>query len=111
VKLRSASFFVVNWVSSCFDPLFPFSCAPPLLLHIFSLYPHTSTTTIIILEPCALSAEFQHFIPRFSKFPYCAVLTQRGDGRWKEEAQREGEDRVTLRKTLVTQLWSNMRLA
>jgi hypothetical protein len=25
------------------------------------------TTTIIILEPCALNAEFQHFIPRNNK--------------------------------------------
>jgi hypothetical protein len=25
------------WVSSCFEPLFPFTWAPPLLLHIFSL--------------------------------------------------------------------------
>jgi hypothetical protein len=27
----------------------------------------TCTTTIITLEPCALNAEFQHFIPRFYK--------------------------------------------
>jgi hypothetical protein len=27
----------------------------------------TCTATIIPLEPCALSAEFQHFIPRFNK--------------------------------------------
>jgi hypothetical protein len=27
----------------------------------------TCTTTIIMLEPCALNAEFQHFIPRFNK--------------------------------------------
>jgi hypothetical protein len=39
--------------------------------------------------------------PGLIKFPYFAVLTQRGDREWKE-AQREGGDRVTLRKTLIT---------
>jgi len=37
VKLINAPLFVPNWVSSAFDPVFPFSWAPPLLLHIFSL--------------------------------------------------------------------------
>ncbi len=27
----------------------------------------TCTTIIITVEPCALNAEFQHFIPRFNK--------------------------------------------
>ncbi len=31
------------------------------------------------LEPCALDAEFHHFIPRFNIIPYFADLTQRGD--------------------------------
>jgi hypothetical protein len=31
------------------------------------LIPHPSTTTIITLQPCALNAEFHHFILRFSK--------------------------------------------
>jgi hypothetical protein len=35
----------------------------------------TCTTTIITLEPCALNAESQDF----TKFPYFADLTQRGD--------------------------------
>jgi hypothetical protein len=39
VKLRNAPFFVVNWVSSYFDPSLSFflSAPPLLLLHIFSL--------------------------------------------------------------------------
>ncbi len=40
-------FLVVNWVSSCFEPLFPFSRAPPLLLHIYILPAHMCTSTII----------------------------------------------------------------
>jgi len=44
---------------------------------------------------------FQHFIPRwYKKLPYFADLTQRGDRGWKQ-AQRQGEDRITLRKTLL----------
>jgi len=39
----------------------------------------TRTTTIITLEPCALNAEFQHFILRFNKIPYFADITERGD--------------------------------
>ncbi len=39
---------------------------PPLLLHIFSLLLNC-TTTIISLEPCALNAEYRHFILRFIK--------------------------------------------
>jgi len=37
--------------------------------------------------------------PDLIEFPYYAVLTQGGDRGWKE-AQRECEDRMTLRKTL-----------
>jgi hypothetical protein len=39
------------------------------MLHIFSLAPPPTyaATTEIILEPCALNAEFQPFIPRFNK--------------------------------------------
>jgi hypothetical protein len=39
----------------------------------------TCTTDIITLEPCALNAEFQHFILRLIKFPYFADTTERGD--------------------------------
>jgi hypothetical protein len=39
--------------------------------------------------------------PGLIKLPYFADLTQRGD-RGRKEAQRQGEDRMTLRKTLIT---------
>jgi hypothetical protein len=39
---------------------------PPLLLHIFSLLLLVKAT-IIGLEPCALNADFQHFIPIVNK--------------------------------------------
>ncbi len=35
---------------------------------------------------------------------YFADTTERGDRGWKEEAQRQGEDRVTLRITLICKL-------
>ncbi len=45
---------------------FPFSWAPPFLLHVFSLlFIHTTTT--ITFEPCALNDEFQHFVLSFNK--------------------------------------------
>ncbi len=40
VKVKNAPLFVPNWVSSSFDPVFPFSWSPALLLHIFSLFLH-----------------------------------------------------------------------
>jgi hypothetical protein len=39
----------------------------------------TFRTTIITLEPCALNAEFHHFILDFIKFPYFLDATERGD--------------------------------
>jgi hypothetical protein len=54
---------VPNWVSSSFDPIFPFPWAPPLLLHTFSLI--LMYNYYNYFEPCALNAEFQHFILRF----------------------------------------------
>jgi len=36
---------------------------------------------MVTLQPCALNAEFQHFILRFDKnFPNFADTTKRGDG-------------------------------
>jgi hypothetical protein len=93
--------------------VFSFSSAPPLLLRISFTAPNC-TTTIISLEPCALNAEYEQFILRFIKRSllywdllkglYFADTTERGDRGWKEEAQRQGEDRVTLRITLICKL-------
>jgi hypothetical protein len=41
--------------------------------------------------------------PGLIKLPYFADLTQRGDSGWKE-AQRQGEDRMTLRKTFMNEV-------
>jgi hypothetical protein len=60
------------------------------------------TTTIISLEPCALNAGYEHFILRFIKTSfYFANTIERGDRGWKEEAQRQGEHRVTLQINLI----------
>jgi hypothetical protein len=53
---------VVNWVSSRVS----FSWAPAIAVTYIFTAP-TCTTTIIILEPCALNAESQHFIPSFNQ--------------------------------------------
>ncbi len=53
---------VVNWVSS--DLSF-FLSSSTAATYIFTA--PTCTITIITLEPCALNAEFQNFIPRFNK--------------------------------------------
>jgi hypothetical protein len=46
----------------------------------------TCTTTIVTLEPCALNAEFQHFILRFNKKFLLSFTTERGDS-----GEREGD--------------------
>ncbi len=44
-----------------------FLSAPKAVLHRYIFAALTYTTTIISLEPCALDAEFQHFILNFNK--------------------------------------------
>jgi hypothetical protein len=91
---------VPNWVSFCFDPVFLFFLTTSTAVTYIFTAP-TCTTTIITLEPWALNAEFQHFIPRFNKTSLLADLTQRGDRRWKD-AQRQGvKTWWLLRKTLL----------
>jgi hypothetical protein len=48
-------------------------------------------------------SSFSISYPDLIKLPYFAYLTQRGDMGWKE-AQRQGEDRMTLKKTLLPNL-------
>jgi hypothetical protein len=50
-------------------------------------------------EPCALMLSFNTSYPDLIKLPYFADLTQRGDS-GRKEAQRQGEDMMTLKKTL-----------
>jgi hypothetical protein len=98
MELRKSSILVLNWVSSC---LSFFLSASTAATYIFSA--PNCTTTIISLEPCALHAEHRHFILScsisywdLSECLYFADTTERGDRGWKE-AQRQGEERVTLR--------------
>ncbi len=55
----------------------------------------TCTSTITILEPCALNAEFQHFIPKFNKnfLTLQIPLKERivGKSRGDTEGQTEGD--------------------
>ncbi len=94
----------LNWISSCFDPLFSiFLSAFTAATHNFNAPSLSVQTTIITLEPCALNAEFQHVRPtRFNQlFVLCGLIEGYG-----KEAQRQGEDRVTLMKTLIPwQFW------
>jgi hypothetical protein len=63
-KLVFPPILVVNWISS---PLSFLLSASTAATYIFTA--PTCTTTIITLGPCALNAEFQHFIQRFNKLP------------------------------------------
>jgi len=79
----------------------------PERLHCCCIYFHCSYlyNYYNYLEPCALNADFQHF--KDIKLPYSVNLAQREDRGWKE-AQRYGEDRATLRKTLACKKISNL---
>jgi hypothetical protein len=67
------------------------------------IYFHRScTTTIISLEPCALNAEFRHFISYWDLMKIsllCRYHWKRDRG--SKPAQRQGEGRVTLEITLL----------
>jgi len=88
--------FILFW-----SPLSFFLSASTAARYYTFTDPPTCTTTIITLEPCALNAEFQHFIPRFNKISLlCWPDSKRGIGGWKE-TQRQGEDRMAVMKTLL----------
>ncbi len=70
---------VLNSFSSCFDPLFPFFLSASTAATNSFTAPTCTTTIITYLEPCALNAEFQHFIPRFNKISLlCGPHSKRG---------------------------------
>jgi hypothetical protein len=74
MKLRKPSILVVNWVSSCLSFFLSTSTAAT---YIFTA--PNCTTTIICLNPCALNAEYQHFILRFIKMSLlCRYHWKRG---------------------------------
>ncbi len=68
-----------------FHPVFHFSSAPPLQQHY-----NTCKATIISLEPCALNADFQRFIPSFSKISLLYGYPWKKGLGWKE-SQRQGD--------------------
>jgi hypothetical protein len=101
-KLVFPSILVVNWVSS---PLSFFLSASIATTYILTA--PTSTTTIITLEPCALNAEFQHFILKFNKnFLTLRIPLKEGIGGWKQRGQGMKE-RMTLQITLLLKKSSN----
>ncbi len=55
-------------------------------------------------EPCALNAEFQHFIPRFNKTSFLLQTSVKEGIGGEKQAQRQGEDRMTLRKTFMNEV-------
>jgi hypothetical protein len=65
-KLRKASIFLVNKVSSCLS--FFLSASTAVAAYIFTA--PICTVTITTLESSALNAEFQHFVPRFNKISF-----------------------------------------
>jgi hypothetical protein len=52
---------------------------------------------MINLEPCALNANFQHFIPRFNK----KFLTFMDTTERRVWGERRPKDKVTLRRILI----------
>jgi hypothetical protein len=77
--------FVLNWVL----PRLSFFCSASTVAAYIFIAP-TCKATIISLEPCALNADFQYFIPRFNKiFLLYGYPWKKGLG-WKE-AQRQGD--------------------
>jgi len=106
LKLRNTPFFVViNWVSSCFDPLFPFfperihsRC---IYFHCSYLYNYYNYVPQTLCIKCWVSAF--HTQIEIKLLYFAADVTQRGHRGWKA-AQRQGEDRVTLKRTLICEL-------
>ncbi len=87
VKLRNAPFFC--------DKLSFILFWSPFFLSAYIFTAPTCTTTIT-----TSNRVHQMINPDLIKLPYFADFAQTGDkGRWKD-AQRQGEDRATLRKTL-----------
>ncbi len=87
-------FLVGNWVSSS---LSFFLSASTAATYIFTA--PTCTIIIIVLEPCALNAETQHFIPRFNRISLlCEPHSKRGD----RGGERRTKDKVSLQKTLLS---------
>jgi hypothetical protein len=105
VKLRKAPFFsgklsfILFWPPSSVSFCLSASTAATYIFTCSYLYNYYSYSPTLCIK-CWVSPF--HTQEDSIKFPYFADLTQRGDRGWKE-AQRQGEDRVTLQKTLLVQ--------
>jgi len=86
-------------MQSVSSPLSCFFSASSAATYVFTV--PTCTTTIITLEPCALNAEFQHFILRFNKFSLLCRL--------KDGIEGEREDDFTHNFFCVQKNISNLR--
>jgi hypothetical protein len=104
VKLRKPSKkkLMVSWVSSCLSSFLERLHCCYIDFHYSYLYNYYKFS-----QPCVLNAQIQHFVLSFSisywdliKFHYFADTSKRGVRGWKE-AQRQGEDRVTLLISLL----------
>jgi len=62
-----------------------------LLFLSASITAPTCKATIINLEPCALNADFQHFILKCNEFPYFMDIPER-----RVRGERRPKDSVTL---------------
>jgi hypothetical protein len=79
----------MGYLSFCGEPcVSSFFSASTVPAYIFTAL--TSKATIISLEPCALNADFQHFIPRSNKIFLTLWYTWKKGLEWKE-AQRQGD--------------------
>ncbi len=87
MKLQKPSILVVNWVSSCLSFL--------VLLHIFSLLLTVQLLYLVLKNLVHQMLNISISYWDLLKCLYFADTTERGDKGWKE-AQRQGEDRVTL---------------
>ncbi len=90
-KFKNPLIIMINWISPC---LSFFLSASNTATYIFIV--GTCTSIIITLEPYALNAKFQHFIPIFNKISSFYGYIERGVWGWKE-AQRQGDKlQITL---------------
>jgi hypothetical protein len=102
-KLVFPPIWVINRVSSCISLFLSVYTA---VTYIFTT--PTCTTTVITLEPCALNAEFQHFILKFNNFITLQIPLREGDRGWKQ-AQRQGDftdnsDRIGFLGNLLSEI-------
>jgi hypothetical protein len=63
----------------------------------------TCTINIISLEPCALNAEFHRFILRFNKNFIILWIPVKEGILGESRLPRQGEDKVTLKRSLISQ--------